>query len=262
MGPSSLHKSRLSALLPFLYTLRLGSIGRSLPFRPSAAFPDHFDPAADYDRVLNQGLCLSGEDKHFFIAGRVADLKNQFPTDYAPKRILDFGCGTGDTATYLADSFPSAQIVGVDISPRSLAFASARYGSERVSFRFAAAAQEPKFDLCYCNGVFHHIAPPERAAALSSIEQALAPGGYFALFENNPWNVGALMVMKRISFDRGTVPISPAGARRLVESCGLRVLSTRYLFYFPRPLSFLRAAEPSLARLPLGAQYYVLARKD
>jgi SAM-dependent methyltransferase len=261
MGPSSLHKSRLSALLPFLFTLRLGSIGRSLPFRPARAFPDRIDPAADYDRVLNRGLSLSGEGKHFFIAGRVGDLRNQFPAGYAPRQILDFGCGTGDTAPYLAESFPSAQIVGVDISSRSLAFASARYGSERVSFRSAAATQE-KFDLCYCNGVFHHIAPPERGAALASIQQALAPGGYFALFENNPWNVGALMVMKRIAFDRGTVPISPTGARRLVESCGLRVLSTRYLFYFPRPLSFLRAAEAPLVRVPLGAQYYVLARKD
>ena len=48
---------------------------------------------------------------------------------------------------------------------------------------------------------------------------------------------------------------------RLLEAAGLSCLATRSLFYFPRLLAVFRPLEPMLARLPLGAQYYVLAQK-
>jgi hypothetical protein len=35
----------------------------------------------------------------------------------------------------------------------------------------------------------------------------------------------------------------------------------RFLFYFPHILAWLRFMEPCLARVPFGAQYYVLALK-
>jgi hypothetical protein len=87
----------------------------------------------------------------------------------------------------------------------------------------------------------------------------LAPQGVLAVFENNPWNVGARMVMRRIPFDRDAVPLSPPALRALLGGAGLSVRSTRFLFYFPRPLAALRPLEPWLVRVPLGAQYWVLA---
>jgi hypothetical protein len=69
------------------------------------------------------------------------------------------------------------------------------------------------------------------------------------------------MVMRRIAFDRDAVPLSPRVARRLLDAGALRCLSLRSLFYFPRPLAFLRPLEPMLAGIPLGAQYWVLAAR-
>jgi hypothetical protein len=67
--------------------------------------------------------------------------------------------------------------------------------------------------------------------------------------------------MHRIPFDRDAVPVSPREARRLLDAHGFRCGATRSLFWFPRVLAALRPLERSLARVPLGAQYWVLARR-
>ena len=68
--------------------------------------------------------------------------------------------------------------------------------------------------------------------------------------------------MNRIPFDRGAKLVFPRQVRRLLHEAGFHSCAlTRFLFYFPRPLAVLRFMEAWLARLPLGAQYYVLARK-
>jgi SAM-dependent methyltransferase len=220
-----------------------------------------FDRAAEYERLLEEGLRLSGESRAWFMERRIADLHAHLPAGLRPRRILDFGCGTGETALHLSEVFPGAEVVGVDTAESAVAHAQRSHGSARLRFgRVTELAAAGVFDLVYANGVFHHIAPAERVGALRAIRAALAPGGCFAFFENNPWNPGTRMVMARIEFDRDAIPVSPREARRLLAAGGFeRVLPARFLFWFPRPLAFLRFLEPALVRLPLGAQYYHLA---
>jgi SAM-dependent methyltransferase len=122
---------------------------------------------------------------------------------------------------------------------------------------------EPRgeIDLAFCNGVFHHIPPAERAAAVAYLRAALRPGGVFALWENNPWNPGTRMVMRRIPFDRDAQTLSAPAARRLLRAGGFEIERTDFLFVFPRALRMLRPLERRLASAPLGAQYVVIARK-
>ncbi len=164
---------------------------------------------------------------------------------------------------HLAGQFPQAEVVGVDTSENALEYAREHYGSDRV--RFEALSDLPRdsgFDLCYVNGVFHHIEPERRVAAVESIRQGLRVGGRLALFENNPWNPGTRMVMRRIPFDRDAIPLSPPTAKRLLRAAGFKKpLVAWSLFYFPRPLGFLRFTEGPLGSLPLGAQYCVLVTK-
>lgn len=42
-------------------------------------------------------------------------------TGFSPKRILDIGCSTGSSTVKLSESFPSAEIIGLDLSPYMLA---------------------------------------------------------------------------------------------------------------------------------------------
>jgi len=222
-----------------------------------------FDRAAEYDAMLQKGIGLSGENKEYFTRGRIEDLRRQLPAAFRPGRILDFGCGTGSSAAYLTATFPAADITGVDTSEAAIDRAAGLFGSSRVRFRpLAELAQEKPFDLCYVNGVFHHIEPAQRDEAARLIYDALEPGGFCALFENNPWNPGTRMVMKRIPFDRDAIPLSAPTARRLLRRAGFDASRpARFLFWFPRPLAALRFLEPSLAGLPFGAQYYLLAVK-
>ena len=222
-----------------------------------------FDRSEEYDALLAQGLRLSGEDRHYFIAGRLSGLREWLGPEFRPRAILDFGCGIGDTAARLADLHPEAEVTGVDAAERAVEQARRTHRDPRVRFETLAEFRpEGRYDLCYSNGVFHHIAPSERLRAASLVRAALAPGGRFALMENNPWNPGTRMVMRRIPFDRDAIPISPRRARSLLRAAGFALAPTRFLFFFPRPLAALRFLEPALSRVPLGAQYCVLATRD
>jgi SAM-dependent methyltransferase len=116
------------------------------------------------------------------------------------------------------------------------------------------------FDLCYVNGVFHHISPLQRQRVLELIRSELAPGGHLAIFENNPWNPGARPVMHRIPFDKDAILFSCIELQHRMRQAGYEIVSTRSLFYLLRDLAAVRSIERYLVRIPLGAQYYVLER--
>jgi SAM-dependent methyltransferase len=222
-----------------------------------------FDLSEQYDEMLRMGVSLSGEDPAFFMRGRIEDLASRLPDGWKPRRILDFGCGTGESSAYLAQRFPGSFVVGVDTAAPAIDSATRRHGSNEISFGpMERIEQEPAFDLCYVNGVFHHIEPPRRLEAVQRIFSAISPAGYFALFENNPGNPGTRMVMKRIPFDRDAKTLSYLETQTLVKAGGFRLAATaRFLFYFPRSLAKLRPLESALHSVPLGAQFYVLGAK-
>jgi SAM-dependent methyltransferase len=223
--------------------------------------PALFESADEYDEMLHRGLALAGEDKHYFIRGRVAELL-RWVSPPSIRRVLDLGCGVGHGTRALAESYPEASVVGVDASGPAIRVAQAQFGSPKLRFLTVDAFRpEADFDLCHMNGVLHHVKPEDRPGVLTTVKAALAPGGCFALFENNPWNPGTRLVMKRIPFDREAQTLSPRAARDLLIVNGFQIARTRFLFYFPRALSLLRVLEPRLARLPLGGQYLVLARQ-
>jgi SAM-dependent methyltransferase len=218
--------------------------------------------AAQYDAALQQGIAVSGENREFFARGRVEWLARQLMKTGAdrPGRVIDFGCGTGDTTPLLREILQPASILGLDTSARSLEFARERFPdcqfAQLEGYRPARDA-----DLVYCNGVFHHIPPAEQPGVLNLIHQMLRPGGLFALWENNPWNPGARLVMRRIPFDRDAIMLWPHATRRLLRAAGFDIISTTSHFFFPKSLRLLRPLELPLSWTSLGAQYQVVARK-
>jgi len=219
--------------------------------------------AAAYDQNLEKGLAVSGESKDFFAGGRVAWLAQVLEKLGSPcNTIMDYGCGTGSSTPYLFDVLKAAALTGIDVSEDSLAIARRTYPTLPATFlqpgHYTPAAN---LDLAFCNGVFHHIPPAERAGAVGFVHQSLRPGGLFSFWENNPWNPGTRWVISRIPFDRDAITLTPPEARLLLKNAGFEILRTDFLFVFPRILSWMRRFEPWLIPYPLGAQYHILCRK-
>ena len=103
----------------------------------------------------------------------------------AAPSILDAGCGTGEATIRLAELFPQARILGVDIIDEHLARASARASAfaSRVTFAhqslYELEAAGASFDLTVCRHVLHSI--PETARALRELVRVTRPGGYLHL---------------------------------------------------------------------------------
>jgi len=224
-----------------------------------------FDAHADtYDDVVNQALRLSGENRHYFARRRVQWLAGRLHVAGAKvDSVLDFGCGTGAAAPLFVEYLSAQRTVGIDVSSASIEIAQHRYGAQQASFcRHKEYEPNGDFDLVYASCVFHHIAPAERSGAIDSILRSLRPGGWFALWEHNPFNLGARYVMRRVEFDADAIPLRPSEARQLLLAGGFEVRHLDFLFLFPRIFRFLRFLEPRLTRWPLGAQYVVLGQKS
>ncbi|MCC7542541.1 MAG: class I SAM-dependent methyltransferase [Deltaproteobacteria bacterium] len=218
---------------------------------------------AEYRRTLDRGLSISGEDGDYFSRGRVTWLARRLSRHAArPRRLLDLGCGDGRTLPALRDALDASDALGVDASAASIEKARRDIGDPRLRFEtledFRPSADR---DLVYCSGVLHHVPPSERSAFLRTVHDALASGGWLALWENNPWNPGARWVMHRLPFDRDAVMLDVIEAKRRARRAGLYVVHVDFQFVFPRLLAPLRRLEPWLTDWPIGAQYQVLCRK-
>ena len=223
-----------------------------------ALFDDFVD---EYEDACARGVSLSGESRDYFARARV-ELTKGWCAKAPVTRILDFGCGMGHSAPYFGEVFPGAALVGVDTSVGAIRWARQHYGSANVRFVTPDEATElGAVDLAYSNGTFHHIEPGKRPAILRQIFRWVAPGGLFALWENNPWNPGTRMVMKRIPFDRDAQTLSFLLTKQILNEAGFEIVTTSFHFFFPAALRALRRFEPLFARVPLGAQYCVVGRK-
>lgn len=97
----------------------------------------------------------------------------------APARVLDLGCGTGWTSTFLARS--GYEVVGLDISADMVAAAEAeraRLGLDNLRFvagDYEAAGFDSEFDAALFFDSLHHA--EDEVAALRVAFKALRPGG-------------------------------------------------------------------------------------
>ena len=150
------------------------------------AFFDQF--SKQYEKQLQKGLSLTGEDAGYYAMSRIKWLARCFQKiELQPKCILDFGCGIGNSIPYLLEYLRAVQVVGLDTSRASLDEARRRNPSTSVSLVHSDEFHDQsRYNLAFCNGVFHHIPPALRGDALRMIWNALKPGGLFAFWENNP----------------------------------------------------------------------------
>jgi SAM-dependent methyltransferase len=100
-------------------------------------------------------------------------------------RILDVGCGTGETCLRLARELPRARILGIDVHEPHLEVARERtreFG-ERVEFRpgnaFDLDVEERSVDLALCRHMLQAVPQPERV--LAEMARVTRRGGWLHL---------------------------------------------------------------------------------
>ena len=109
------------------------------------------------------------------------DLAGRIPLDN-PRKVLDMGCGPGNSTAVLARRFPGAEILGVDSSPDMIE--AARRACPQCRFLLADAGRDigafpADADIVFSNACIQWI--PDHRRLLSDWMGLLAPGGVLAV---------------------------------------------------------------------------------
>lgn len=94
------------------------------------------------------------------------------------ERILDVGCGDGETTAAISRRVPDGSVLGIDPSSDMIAFAGKNHAGPNLRFEIGDARRLPfhdEFDLVVSFYALHWVS--EQDAALRAIRAALKPGG-------------------------------------------------------------------------------------
>jgi len=108
------------------------------------------------------------------------DLVSRIPLR-EPRRIIDIGCGTGNSTAVLRSMWPTAEIWGLDSSPSMIE--RARSSDPEVSWVLADASGDLSamggFDIVFSNAALQWI--PDHERLIGSLFAMVNPGGVLAV---------------------------------------------------------------------------------
>jgi len=139
-------------------------------------------PTDSYDPRLFAKIAAV-EDRHFWfcarnriIAAAVRSVADGLPPGY---RVLEAGCGTGFVLRQLVEVCRDGEVVGMDLFPEAVAFASRRAGCRVLAGDVLDPPELGQFDLVGMFDVLEHL--PDDRAILRGLHQLLKPGGVLLL---------------------------------------------------------------------------------
>lgn len=142
----------------------------------TSAIRDRFNEIArDYDRQRRQLIpCF---DDFYGMATALADAPRPDPV------IIDLGAGTGLLSAFLADRYPAARLILIDLAEDMLAMARRRF-ADRDSVQFVAADYARSLppvsgDLVVSSLSIHHLEHAEKRRLYAALYALLPPGGVF-----------------------------------------------------------------------------------
>jgi trans-aconitate 2-methyltransferase len=108
-----------------------------------------------------------------------ADLLARVPLR-TPDRVVDLGCGPGNSTALLTERWPAAAVIGVDSAPAMLAKARERgVAADWLEADIAIWAPDAPVDLLFSNAALQWL--PDHSTLLPRLLGCLRPGGVLAV---------------------------------------------------------------------------------
>jgi len=128
-----------------------------------------------------------------------ADLLARVPADH-PARVIDLGCGPGNSTALLAARWPDADLEGLDSSAEMLAEARASgVPADWVLADLAAWTPASPYDVIYSNPTFQWV--PDQAALFPRLMPFVKPGGIFAFQVPVNFNAPSHVLLRETAAD-------------------------------------------------------------
>ena len=106
-------------------------------------------------------------------------LADHYAASLRPARVMDLGCGAGDSVDLFRSLNPEVRWVGVDIESSPEVSGRTRADADFVTFDgLRLPFEDASFDLVYCKQVLEHVQQPHEL--LREVTRVLRPGGSFA----------------------------------------------------------------------------------
>jgi ubiquinone/menaquinone biosynthesis C-methylase UbiE len=106
------------------------------------------------------------------------------------QHVLDLGCGTGLLTRMLKQSFPDAQVTGLDGDVAVLNIARAKSRGADIQWDHALAFDMPylnnSFDVVLSSFVTHHLTSVDKVRAFKEVHRILRPNGWFHIVDFGP----------------------------------------------------------------------------
>jgi len=218
-----------------------------------------------YREKLDRAVAFAGVSHEFFArakAEELVQLARRELGDPAGLDALDAGCGIGLVDQHLRGRFRS--LTGTDLSPEALATAAGENPGVRYSLAEPGALpfDDDSFDLTFAANVVQVVAREERPRFVAELARVTRSGGLVTVFEHNPRNPLTRLVVRRFELGSDVRMLSADDTARLLHDAGLTPVERGYMVLFPSRRRHLLQLERALRRFPLGAQYYLAARRS
>jgi len=225
-----------------------------------------FDKLSEkYEMIHNKNIRISGESSDFFSKYKVRVLHSFYLKNKVerPIKVLDLGCGIGKIERYIFSYFPKAEVYGIDPAAESIKRAS--YTNKRALFSVYDGKNIPfesgYFHATLISCVLHHVLSTGREHLLNEARRVLKENGYLFVFEHNPFNPLTRYIVKTCVFDIDAHLLTKRNCVNILKNSGFYIIETQYIVFFPKILKFFRKFESKLIKCPLGAQYFIAAKK-
>lgn len=135
-----------------------------------------------YDPVLRRMMPEIALKRRLIAQARIA----------AGQRVLDLGAGTGTLTVMIKQTYPDADVVGLDGDHAILALAREKATAAGAAIRFdhglatALSYDDTTFDRVLSSLMLHHLTTDEKQRALGEAWRVLRPGGELHVLDFGP----------------------------------------------------------------------------